>query len=99
MAKNIPITPGSGAIVDTTEFTVGAIVSEVQSILNYPLALKKTVSGTTTYFGLALPGTTQAAANWRCFKVDESSGMVITWADGDFNFDNVATDLTALTYS
>lgn len=63
------------------------------------LAVKVTESGTTTYVATAAPGTAQATAKWRCLKVDESSGTVITWADGDPNFDNVATDLTALTYS
>ena len=30
--------------------------------------------------------------------IDETSGTRITWADGDANFDNAVTDLTALTY-
>ena len=63
------------------------------------LAVKVTESGTTTYIATAAPGTAETTAKWRCFKVDESSGTVITWADGDANFDNIATDLTALTYS
>ena len=63
------------------------------------LATKITISGTVTYIGEAVPGTAQATAAWRCQKIDESSGTVITWADGDSNFDNVATDLTTLTYS
>jgi len=41
--------------------------------------------------------TTTAA--WQARKIDTSSGVVITWADGDANFDNVATDLTSLSYS
>lgn len=63
------------------------------------LATKITVSGSITYIGEAAAGTAQATAAWRCQKIDESSGTVITWADGNTNFDNVATDLTALTYS
>lgn len=63
------------------------------------LAVKVTESGTTTYVALAAPGTTQATAKWQCKKIDESSGTVITFADGNSNFDNAASDLTALTYS
>ena len=63
------------------------------------MAVKITESGTTTYIGIAAPGTAQSASTWQCKKIDESSGMVLTWADGNADFDNVATDLTALTYS
>jgi len=62
-------------------------------------ATKITVSGTDTYIGFANPGTAQSDAKWRAMRIDESSGTVITYADGDANFDNVATDLTALSYS
>lgn len=63
------------------------------------LATKVTVSGSVTYIGVAPPGTAQSTAGWQCKKVDETTGTVITWADGNTNFDNVATDLTSLTYS
>lgn len=62
-------------------------------------AVKITVSGTTTYVGKAAAGSAQASALWQVMKIDESSGLVLTWADGNTNFDNVATDLTALNYS
>lgn len=62
-------------------------------------ALKITVVGVVTYVGMAALGTSQSTAKWQCKKVDETSGTVVTWADGDDNFDNSATDLTALTYS
>src|SRR3990167_3174605 len=64
-----------------------------------PLAIKFTTSGSYTYIGFATPGVAQSTAEWRCMKIDETLGMVITWADGNSNYDNVATDLTALTYS
>jgi len=62
-------------------------------------ATKITESGTATYIAKATPGSAQSSAVWQVQKIDESSGTVITWADGNANFDNVATDLTALTYS
>lgn len=63
------------------------------------LAVKITESGTNTYIGIAAPGTAEATAKWQCKKIDESTGTVITFADGDANFDNTATDLTAHSYS
>lgn len=62
-------------------------------------AIKVTTSGTTTYVAKAAIASSQASAVWQAQKIDKSSGVVITWADGNANFDNVATDLTALTYS
>jgi len=63
------------------------------------LAVKVTVSGAVTYVGMAAPGTAQSSATWQAMKIDETTGTVITWADGNSSFDNIATDLTALTYS
>jgi len=63
------------------------------------LALKITVVGNYTYIGTAKPGTAEATAKWKAMRLDKTSGIVITWADGNADFDNVATDLTALSYS
>jgi len=82
-----------------TREIVGYDGVNLQRIVADSLAIKVTVDGSVTYIGIAAPGTTQASAFWQCKKVDESSGIVVTWADGDANFDNVATDLTALDYS
>lgn len=95
MADNIAVTEGAGKSVMTTD--MGG--EQVQAIQGVPLAVKKTPVGTTTYVAFALPGTAEASAAWRAFKMDESSGLRITWANGTDAFSNVATDLTALTYS
>jgi len=63
------------------------------------MATKITTVGDITYMGFAKPGTDEASAVWQARKVDTSSGVVVTWADGNADFDNVATDLTALSYS
>jgi len=65
--------------------------------VNY--AYKITESGTDTYVAIAEVGSAQADAVWQVMKIDQATGVVITWADGDDDFDNVATDLTALSYS
>lgn len=64
-----------------------------------PMALKVTVSGSVTYVGTSLPGTAQSAALWQAQSIDTTTGVIIKWADGNPSFDNVATDLTTLTYS
>ena len=68
--------------------------------INGLYAQKITVDGDDTYVGVAEPGIAQATAKWRCRKINVSGGTTtITWADGNTEFDNVATDLTALSYS
>lgn len=62
-------------------------------------AIKITEVGSVTYIAYANPGTAESAASWQALKLDSSSGIRITWADSNTNFDNVATDLTALSYS
>ena len=71
--------------------------SSYQTVSN-TYATKVTVSGSITYVGKAAPGSAQSSAVWQCMKIDESSGTIVTWADSNANFDNVATDLTALSY-
>ena len=62
-------------------------------------ALKMTVVGSVNYIGVAAPGSSQSNPVWKCKKIDETTGMVITWADGNAKYDNLATDLTSLSYS
>lgn len=57
------------------------------------------VSSTLMYIGEAAAGTLASASAWRIKKVDQTSGVVITWADGDANFNNVWTNRASLTYT
>ncbi len=69
------------------------------TVSDQPYATKITTSGTTTYIGIATPGTAQATATWRCKKIAVSgSDTTITWASGGA-FNQVSTDLTTLTYA
>lgn len=61
------------------------------------LAGKVIESGGYTYIAKAAPGTTEATAKWKAYRYDSNGTK--TYADGNSNFDNVATDLTALTYA
>lgn len=65
------------------------------------LNTKVVTSGGVTYIAQSAPGTAQATALWRVKKIDDSVAgtTTITWADGNANFDNVATDLASLSYS
>jgi len=79
---------------------VGYDGNDMQRLTSDAVATKITVSGDDTYIGIAPPGTAQATAKWQCKKISVSgSDTTITWADGDSEFDNVATDLTSLSYS
>jgi hypothetical protein len=51
-----------------------------------------------TYIGRATPGSDPTTAVWQIQRVDETTGTIITWADGDANFNNVWSDRTSLTY-
>lgn len=72
---------------------------EAKLVLSDSLAMKVTVVGAVTYVALAAPGSVQSDAVWQVKRIDETTGTVITFADGDAEFNNVASDLTALDYS
>lgn len=55
-------------------------------------------SATITYIGKAPVGSLASDAVWKIMKIDESSGTVITYADGNSNFDNVWNNRASLTY-
>ena len=64
------------------------------------MTLKLTDNDPVIYLAQAPIGTAESAAGWQARKIETSGpNTVITWADGDAEFDNVATDLTSLTYS
>lgn len=110
MSDNLSRTKRSSQAIDNFSFDEETLTKVVLPLEYDPsgatkrtvtenLAVKVTVSGTTTYVAQATIGSAQSSAVWRVKKIDESSGTVITWADGNDSFDNVATDLTALSYS
>lgn len=56
-------------------------------------------SSTITYVGEAEPGTSAASALWRIKRLDSTSGLLVTWADGDSDFDKVWNDRATYSYS
>jgi len=94
----VPLPTGAATSANqATEITLLGEINSKTPALGY--AVKITEVGAVTYVGKAAAGSAQAAAVWQCQKIDETTGMVITWADGDILYDNAATDLTLLAYS
>lgn len=59
--------------------------------------IKSVNSGDYTYFCFAQPGTAEATASWKIFRIDTDGNKL--YADGDADYDNAASDPTLLTYS
>lgn len=59
------------------------------SSVNYAIRLDDFTTTGVTYVGKAVISASTGSAVWQIQKIDETAGMVITWADGNSNFDNV----------
>ena len=56
--------------------------------------------GQTTYLGYATAGTSTSAGTWAIKKIVESGNdAVITWADGDKDYNNIWDNRLSLSYS
>jgi hypothetical protein len=75
-----------------------SVVADVGGSPTYATRLDE-ASATVTYVGKADIGSATASALWQIQKIDTSSGLVITWADGDALFDNVWNDRASLSYT
>lgn len=94
--QHIRLDIGSG----TTESPVTALNAlPVSSSTTAYVSRIDEASATITYVGEALPGALASDAAWRIKKLDESSGLVMTWADGSAAFDQVWNDRAILVYS
>jgi hypothetical protein len=51
-----------------------------------------------TYVGRAAIGSAVGSAVWQVYRIDETSGTIILWADSNSNFDNKFEDYLTLTY-
>jgi hypothetical protein len=69
---------------------------------NYATRIDDTTTANTTYIGKATIGSATSSAVWQISKLDTSSGLIKTWADGNANFDNIwgdPGDVALLTYN
>lgn len=81
--------------------SIGGVNAKATFPYSLPIALRMDDTTTTnvTYVGKAAIASATSAAVWHIFKIDETSGTVITWADGDANYDNVWDNRASLSYS
>lgn len=63
------------------------------------VATRVAVSGSITYVGVAVVGSLTSDNVWQVKKLDETSGLIITYADGNSQFDNIWDNYASLTYS
>ncbi len=70
-----------------------------QTKVNQEIASRLETVGSVTYVGVAVVGSLASDNVWQIKKIDETSGVVITWADGNSDFDNVWDNRASLTYS
>ena len=60
-------------------------------------------TGSITYIGKAPPNSATSSAVWQIKKLDESGTggieLVLTWADGNKNYDNIWDNRTGYNYS
>ena len=93
-------TAGSyGALVVNLVDSYGFELESMTSELKAQKITEDTVNDI-IYIGKAAIGAAQVSAIWQCKKITTSGSDTVTeWADGNSNYDNVATDLTTLNYS
>jgi len=95
---NLTIPPNGSAKFDSTGWQVYDFLGiEVRD--NTLTTLYEEASSTIAYLGKALPGVLSSEALWRISKIDTSSGIITTFADGNSNFDNIWDNRAALSYS
>jgi len=110
MVDNLSRTKRSSQAIDNFSFDEDYLVSTVLPLELDPsgvvkrkvtedLATKIVISGTDIYVGKAAIGSATSSAVWKIKKIDTASDIVITWADGNANFDNVMDNAASLSYS
>lgn len=67
--------------------------------INYATIIDDTTTANTTYIGKAPIASATSSAVWQIAKLDTSSGMVKTWADGDSQFNKIWDNRDSLSYS
>jgi len=91
---------GSTMIVgeDGTRINPATADNQEKLIGVYAIVLDDTSTTNVTYIGKAAIGTISSSASWQIKKMDETTGLIITWADGDSAFNNIWDDRISLTY-
>ncbi len=91
------VTHGGNLITATGDVNVTNTVTT--QTINYSIRIDDVSELDTTYIGKADIGSSTSASVWQIHKVDETSGNIFLWADGNDNFDNIWDNRTSLTYN
>ena len=83
---------GTGAATEAKQ-------NEIIDIITTNLTLRLIESGVYTYVGEAIIGSDESDPVWKVKRIDETSGVIILWADGNENFDNVWSNYASLVYN
>lgn len=89
-AAALPLPSGAA-----TEATIAALSAESAAYLTR----LDEASATITYVGQSVAGSATSSAVWRIKRLDSTSGLVVLYADGDTNFNNVWDNRASLSYS
>ena len=87
--------PVSGTFWQATQPVSGTVTADASVYLTR----LDEASATITYVGLAVAGSATSSAVWRIKRLDSTSGLVVLYADGDTNFNNIWDDRASLSYS
>ena len=93
----VPVTVAVDPI--THRLLVSATGSLALAPSKYAIQLDDYTTTDVTYIGFADPGSVTSDPVWQICKLDETNGLVMTWADGDSNFDNIWDSRSSLTYN
>jgi hypothetical protein len=93
------------ALIDEIESYLASISSTISGTITIAAA-DETIqldeaAGSITYVGYAPVGTATSAAAWKIKRLDESGSpeLIILFADGNSNYDNIWSNRAALSYS
>jgi hypothetical protein len=81
-AITLPLPDGAATALkqDTTNTKLDDLITAVSTVSPaYKLLLDDTTTANVTYVGKAAIGSATSASVWQIQKIDETSGMVITW--------------------
>ena len=89
-------------ITSTQTFDDNALDVSIRSERNYAVQIDEDTTKDLTYLGKSLIGSSTSDPVWQIRLIDtrnSTDGMVITWADGNDDFDNIWDNRTSLTYT
>lgn len=78
---------------------INAATSDKQDEIIGNMAFQFAQVGNFLYLGQAVPGSATSSAIWQIQRVDTTSGVVITWANGSSSYTNIWDNYASLTYS